>query len=44
MKICKKKGIEQIMLDVFTVNKKSARFHERMGFKPLLVIYSGETR
>jgi len=37
-KICKSKRIKQIMLDVFTVNKKSARFHKKIGFKPILSI------
>ncbi|NYZ76223.1 GNAT family N-acetyltransferase [Candidatus Micrarchaeota archaeon] len=44
MKICKKKGIKQIMLDVFTVNKKSTRFHEKIGFKPLLGIFTMRAR
>ena len=44
MKICKKKGIKQIMLDIFAVNKKSARFHEKIGFKPLLGIFTMRAR
>lgn len=40
MKICRRRGIREIMLDVFIVNKKSARFHRKMGFKPFLSIYS----
>jgi GNAT superfamily N-acetyltransferase len=40
MRICRRKRIKQIMLDIFTVNKKSARFHKRRGFKPFLLIYS----
>ncbi len=44
MSICKRKKVKQIMLDVFTVNKKSARFHERIGFKPLLSIFTMRTR
>ncbi|QLJ52965.1 MAG: Acetyltransferase (GNAT) family protein [Candidatus Fermentimicrarchaeum limneticum] len=39
MRICKKRRVKQIMLDVFTVNKKSASFHKKRGFKPLLSIY-----
>jgi GNAT superfamily N-acetyltransferase len=39
MRICKRRRIKQIMLDVFTVNKKSARFHKKGGFKPLLLVY-----
>lgn len=39
-KICKKRGVKHIMLDVFTVNEKSARFHRKKGFKPFLSIYS----
>ena len=44
MKICRRKRIEEIMLDVFTVNKKSERFHKKKGFKPFLSIYSKKTR
>ncbi|NYZ78533.1 GNAT family N-acetyltransferase [Candidatus Micrarchaeota archaeon] len=44
MRICKRKKVKQIMLDVFTVNKKSARFHERIGFKPLLSIFTMRAR
>jgi ribosomal protein S18 acetylase RimI-like enzyme len=32
-KICKKKGINKIMLDVFKVNEPSRRFYEIEGFK-----------
>jgi len=44
MRICKRKKVRQIMLDVFTVNKKSARFHEKIGFKPLLSIFTTRAR
>jgi GNAT superfamily N-acetyltransferase len=39
MKICKKRGVKEIMLDVFKVNKKSLNFHIEQGFKPLLSIF-----
>jgi GNAT superfamily N-acetyltransferase len=39
-RICKRKKIKEIMLDIFTVNKKSASFHRRMGFKPFLSIFT----
>jgi ribosomal protein S18 acetylase RimI-like enzyme len=44
MRICRRKKVKQIMLDVFTVNKKSARFHESIGFRPLLSIFTMRTR
>jgi GNAT superfamily N-acetyltransferase len=44
MKICRRKKIKEMMLDVFTVNKKSAQFHKKKGFKPFLSIYSRKTR
>jgi ribosomal protein S18 acetylase RimI-like enzyme len=40
IKICKSKRLEEIMLDVFTVNSKAIRFHKKIGFKPFLSIYS----
>ncbi len=39
-KIARKRGIREIMLDVFEVNTKSKKFHAKLGFKPLLTIYS----
>jgi len=40
MRICRRKRIKQIMLDIFTVNKKSTSFHKKRGFEPLLSVYS----
>jgi len=37
-KICKKKKVKEIIIDVYAINKKSIKFHNRMGFKPLLYI------
>ncbi|VVC71616.1 Acetyltransferase (GNAT) family protein [uncultured archaeon] len=42
--IARKKGAKKIMCDVFTVNKASAAFHSRIGFKPLLGIYWRDCR
>jgi len=38
-KICKKKGIKTMMLDIFKANKLSEKIHEKLGFKKLLSIY-----
>lgn len=38
-KICKKKGVKTIMLDIFKVNKLSEKVHKKLGFKELLSIY-----
>jgi GNAT superfamily N-acetyltransferase len=39
-KVCKKKGIETMMLDIFKVNKLSEKVHKKLGFKELLSIYT----
>jgi GNAT superfamily N-acetyltransferase len=39
MRIAKEEGFEKILLDVFAVNKRSQRFHRRLGFEPLYTIY-----
>jgi len=39
-KICKKKGIKTIMLDIFKVSKLSEKVHKKLGFKELLSIYT----
>ena len=41
---CRRRGIKEVMLDVFEVNAKSRAFHEKLGFAPLLSIYSKKTR
>ncbi|MBM3234279.1 GNAT family N-acetyltransferase [Candidatus Pacearchaeota archaeon] len=35
----KKRGVKQMRLDVFTVNKNSEKFHLKLGFKPQLTIF-----
>ena len=37
---CQEKGISEIMLDVMEDNPNSQRFHEKLGFKSLMKIYS----
>lgn len=39
-RICRRKKIEEITLDVFTINKKSEKFHKKIGFRPMLSLYS----
>lgn len=36
---CKKHNIYEIRGDIFTVNKKSLKFHQKLGYKPPLTIY-----
>lgn len=43
-RIARKRGVEKLMCDVFTVNKASADFHSRAGFEPLLTIYGRDCR
>ena len=38
-KIAADKGLKKIALDVFAMNLGSAKFHQRLGFKPLYTIY-----
>jgi len=36
----KSRGLKEVMLDVFTVNKTSHDFHTRIGYQPLLQLYT----
>jgi GNAT superfamily N-acetyltransferase len=40
--MCRNMGISQILLDVYTVNTDSVKFHAKKGFRPLLSIYLKE--
>ena len=42
IKISKSKNIKNICCDVFSINKGSALFHEKIGFKPKYTIYKME--
>jgi GNAT superfamily N-acetyltransferase len=42
-RICRKRGVKEILLDVFEVNARSRSFHKKLGFIPLLSIYSKKT-
>ncbi len=39
-KHCKEKGINEMICDVFEINKGSKKFHKGLGFKPIVGIYS----
>jgi len=43
-KYCKEKGITEILLDVFCCNPRSEQFHEKLGYKAFLKIYSKELK
>jgi GNAT superfamily N-acetyltransferase len=43
-KIARERGIKEVMLDVFEVNARSRAFHRKLGFSPLLSIYSKKIR
>ncbi len=36
---CGKRGIKEVMLDVFLCNPKSMNFHTKHGFTPFVQIY-----
>lgn len=43
-KLCRKRGVKEVLLDVFEVNAASKKFHRKLGFAPLLSIYSKKIR
>ena len=39
-KLCKKRGIKEILLDVFEINKNAREFYAKLGFKNIIHIDS----
>ena len=37
--IAKRHGVKKVLGDIFRVNKRSAKFHQKLGFMPMLTIY-----